>query len=80
MCRYLNYHLLEKHSSLDNWYHAWLAVTQLLQMHGYILELNNKDIFRYFGRGGGGLLLGHLNHRPGYACLRALFLDLKTAC
>ena len=53
------------------YYHAWLASIQLLQMHGYMLEL-----FRLLGVGELGLRLKR--HQLGvYVHLRALILVLR---
>ena len=55
LCRYLTKHLLE---NIHIWIigtMVWLASTQLLQTHSYMLELKIYDIFRFFGHMGIGL-------------------------
>ena len=46
-----------KHSFLDNWYHAWLASTELLQMHGYMSKggARAQNLGHHFWRGVGAL-------------------------
>ena len=67
---HISYHpFIRKHSSLDNWYHAWLASTQLLQMHGCMIELKNLSIFRFFGCRGREIGVGAVSAKAGGICV-----------
>ena len=70
---------IRKRSSSDNWYHAWLASTRLLQMHGCMPELKNLGIFRFFGCRGRGIGVGAVSAKAGvYMSFRAFFSSYFT--